>query len=438
MAILSHRFWQRAFNSSPDALGEDLVVAGQAVTIVGIAPSGFRGLTLAEAPDLDLPLHIVADVAGSATNWFADPSIRTSPTAWIRIIGRIGPGMSPATTTEQLATLPADAGLNGRTLSVITANAAALAEGARPAMAQFARLLAITVGLLFLIGCLTVGMLMLLRTEARRGEFAMCLALGATRTRLALGVALDGGLMAGAGAALALPVSWWLLAGVRAFKLPGGIDIGLLEIPMDGRLLGAGAAAAITATLVIALVAGVFGVSPQMADALRARSGATPRIGRRRTRAALVITQVAVALVLLTGAGLFARSLAAALSLNPGYDTGRIATASVSLGPYGYTPDRARSFFDELSERLIRSPAIRSVALMLDTGGMSGGGPLVIDGEERRVPSFVAFTGIDDRYFSTVGLSLMGGRDFTARRSRGGTSRGNRQRVPGPFSCGGW
>lgn len=414
VAVLSDRFWRRVLEAKPEVLGETVLVGGKRVAIVGIAPPGFRGLNLADAPDLYMPLHTVEDISAPGINWFADTTTRTSPTAWIRVIGRMKPGIDATGTSAQLATLPPGPGVDGRAFGLTDVNTAALAEGARPDMARFARLLAITVALLLVIGCLTVGMLLLLRTEARRDEFAMCLALGATRARLAMSIVLDGAMLSGVGAALAMPVSWWLLAGVRAFQLPGGIDIGLLEIPIDGRLLGAGVAAAVIATLVIAFVAGVFGFSANITEVLRARAGATPRIGRRRTRAALIVAQVAVALVLLTGAGLFIRSLAAALSLNPGYDTNRIATGTVSVGPYGHTPDRARAFFDDLRERLSHTPAIRSAAMMRSPGGMSGGGKLMIDGEARQVPSLVAFNGIDERYFSTIGLSIVTGRDFTA------------------------
>jgi putative ABC transport system permease protein len=411
VAILSDRFWRRAFHADPGVLGRNVIVRGQAVAIVGVAPAGFRGLDLTEAPDFYLPFHTVADVTGSS-GWFTDPRLGTA-TAWVQIVGRLRPGADATTAAARLGALPPGPAVDGRVFGLTNVNTAALAERARPDMTRFARLLAVTVGLLLVIGCLTVGMLLLLRTEARRDEFAMCLALGATRSRLAVGIVCEGGLLSVAGSALALPMSAWLLAGVRAFQLPGRIDIDLLEISIDGWTLGALAGAALAATLAIAIVAGVFGFSANIADVLRARAGATPRIGRRRTRAALVVAQIAVAMVLLSGAGLFIRSLGAALSLNPGYATDRIATGDVSLLPYGYTKDRAMAFFDELRDRLSRSPLIQSVSMTLTPGGMGPGGYMVFDGERRRVPSYMPDDGVDERYFSTIGLSLVQGRDFT-------------------------
>jgi putative ABC transport system permease protein len=336
-----------------------------------------------------------------------------SPTAWVHIVGRLKPGMDIANATAQLATLPPGRGTTGVTFGLTGVNTAALAERVRPDMARFARLLTLTVGLLLLIGCLTVGMLLLLRTEARRDEFAMCLALGATRGRLSSGIMLEGALLSCAGTMLALPVSLWLLAGVRAFQLPGRIDISLIETPIDGRLFTVAAAAAIMATLVIAIVGGVFGFSADVTGALRARAGSTPRIGRRRTRSALIVAQVATALVLLVGAGLFIRSLSASLSLNPGYDTSRIAKGDIGLATYGYSPEQSAAFFDELLERLSHAPAIRSVATDYCPGGMGGGGSLVMDGEAREVPSFVQYHYVDEHYLSTMGLPVVRGRNFS-------------------------
>jgi putative ABC transport system permease protein len=126
-----------------------------------------------------------------------------------------------------------------------------------------------------------------------------------------------------------------------------------------------------------------------------------------------VIGQIAVALVLLAGAGLFLRSLAAALSLNPGFETGRIATTTIALAPYGYTPDRANRFFDDLHARLIRNPAIQSVSFGTQYGGMTPRGQVFINGEPRKFPSTVVYIAADEHYFRTIGLPLLQGRDFT-------------------------
>jgi putative ABC transport system permease protein len=288
---------------------------------------------------------------------------------------------------------------------------------ARAGMSQLARLLGTTVALLLLIGCATTGMLLLIRTEARREELALCVALGASRLRLARGIAFEGLLLAIAGAVTAIPIAWWLFRGAATFQLPGGVDVGLLDLTLDARVVAAAAAGALFASVMISLIAATFGLTAQSAEALRARGGATPRLTRRRTRAALVAGQVAVATVLVTGAGLFARSLAAALSLNPGLDMGRVVTGSISLVPYGYDDPRATAFYDGIQARLESDPAVASFAYSVSQGGM--GGKMAIDGVLRQFPTDVWFTAIDDRYFGTMGIRVMEGRDFTASDSTG-------------------
>ncbi|MEX2660615.1 MAG: FtsX-like permease family protein, partial [Vicinamibacterales bacterium] len=350
---------------------------------------------------------------GGWTNYLSERTHQSSPTSGVTIVARLAAGTSPAQATARLAALapPADERLRG-TLAVSPVNVEALPQTSRAAVAQFSRLLAATVGLLLFIGCTTVGLLLLLRTEARREEFAMCLALGASRGRLARGVALEGFVLALCGATLALPVALWLFELVQAYQLPGGVTIELLDLSLDGAVLAAAGGAGVAAVLLISLIAGVFGFRADLADALRAKAGATPRAARRAARTALITAQVAVALFLLAGAGLFARSLTAALNLNAGLDPARLIPVSVALAPYGYTPERAAAFFDELQARLAANPSIHSVSATVGRGGM--GGAMPIDGVPRKFPTNVDFTAVDQHYFETLGTHVLSGRNFSA------------------------
>ena len=449
VAVLTERYWQRKFAGRMSAIGETITIAGKPVTIVGVAPAGFRGIDLSRPPNMYMPLHTIADVAnGSAMNYFADPSHPTSPTSGIRMVARLKAGAGIAQTTAAFAALDSTPPGRARPVYALTPiNQSAVPVRARAGMAQFARLLGTTVGLLLLIGCGTVGMLLLIRTESRREELAVCIALGASRLRLALGIAIEGALLSAAGAVCAVPVASWLFDGIGSFRLPGNIDVDALQLRVDVRALAAAAAGALLASLVISLIAATFGLTASAAGSLRSRGGSTPRLSRRRTRAALVMAQVAVAVVLAAGAGLFARSLAAALRLNTGLDMDRIVTAPINLRPYGYTAARANAFFDDLERRLGANRAIESLGSSVFQGGM--GGSLAIDGVPRQFPTDVWFTAVDDSYFGTLGIHLAEGRDFTpadgpgaplvtivsesfARRlADGGTAIGRRVTMPG-------
>lgn len=413
VAVLTNRYWRLRFDASPDVIGRAITVAGQSATIVGVAAPGFRGLSLAAAPELYLPLDTIGDVGGPMTNYFAEAGHTSSPTAGVTLVGRLPNHLSLAQASARLDLVAQAPGTTTLSFGLVDANTYAVPAAARAGMRQFTRLLASTVGLLLLIGCGTVGMLLLVRTEARREEFAMCLALGASRARLARGIASEGALLAIGGAVLAIPVASWLFNSGKAFQLPGGVDISLLELSIDVRVVAAVVAAAVTATLLIAVVAAGFGFAANVGDVLRYSTGSTRRTGQRPTRTALVAGQVAIAMVLLAGAGLLGRSLVAALSLNPAFETARIVSTDLSLSPYGYDAQRSRAFFDDLLGRLSGNPAIASIALSSEQGGMTSSGSLIIDGVRRQFPSMVAFTAVDDRYFGTIGIKLIEGRGFT-------------------------
>ncbi|HEU4693419.1 MAG TPA: FtsX-like permease family protein, partial [Vicinamibacterales bacterium] len=349
------------------------------------------------------------------TNYFAERGHGSSPTSGMVIIGRLKPDGTATEVASRIAALqPATGGARTERTMTLPVNIAAIPAAARAGMERFSTLLVVTVALLLLVGCATVGMLLLIRTEARRADFAMCMALGASRRRLARGIALEGGLLAAAGALLALPVAAWLFGLLQTFELPGDVSIELLELSLNRRVLGVCIAAAALALMLIAILAAGFGFRADVADALRSRSGATPRLANRGTRTLLVAGQVAVAIALVAGAGLFARSLIGALSLNTGLDMSRIVIGTIQLAPYGYTPQRASEFFDALERRVSQSPTTRSMTFSVWEGGMSPFGKLTINGQPRQFPSLVSYIRVDDDYFRTFGMQVTAGRPFNS------------------------
>jgi len=411
VGILTDSYWRRAFDGRSDAIGGTVTVAGKPVTIVGVAQPGFNGLDLSLPIDIYLPLHAVGTVGSLFNNYFAETTHGSSPYSGTKIIGLLRTRSNAGDSAARLSAAVTPAGQPAVPLVLTRIDEDAIPMVARGGMQQFGRLLGTTVALLLVIGCGTVGMLLLIRTEARREELAMCVALGASRVRLARGIVFEGAILALAGAICAVPVAWWLFRGIETYQLPGGVDIAHLGLGIGAASLLATAAAAVLASLTISVIAATFGLTARTSDTPRAWTGATPRIGRRRTRAALVTAQVAVALVLVVGAGLFTRSLAAALSLNTGLDMGRLVTGSVNLAPYGYNAVRAAAFFDDLRDRLRANAAVVSVAYGLDQGGMLGS--MTIDGVPRTFPTQIAFSYADERYFRTLGIHIVAGRDFT-------------------------
>jgi predicted permease len=429
VAVLSERFWRRELQADPAVIGREIRVLDQPVRIVGVGPKGFRGLEVRGAPDLFMPLHSIERV-NEYDGLYSD----RPPAHWVKPIGRLPDEVTLAQMEERLNGMQLDP-TGEKTFVLTDLRTASLPETSRADVRRFSQLLGSTVALLLGIGSLTVGMLLLLRTEARSGELAMCLALGASRTRLALGIALEGLLLAAAGAVLALPVSTMLFAGLQAFELPGSIRIARLDLALDGRVLAGVAGAAVLCVLLMAVVASLFGVRRGPGGALRVHAGATPRLTRRRPKSALVTAQVAVTLVLVTGAALFASSVARALSLNPGVDTSRLVSVDLDLENFGYDTARARSFVDDLRERLIRHPAIASVGISYGARG----GNVTVDGTALDPPASVHYGAIDPHHADTIGVRILAGRNLTADDVVGGApvalvSEGLAKRIAGDDS----
>jgi predicted permease len=422
--VLSDALWRSSLGADRTAIGRPIVVHDRAATVIGVAPADFRGLELAYPPEVYLPLNVIGDLTPPQLDWFNEPGPANAygpaklPTGgWLRVVGRLRPGATEAQVGAALAALRG-VRLAGSTLGVAdgtfeTADieTAALSDSARTDVTRFARLLAITVALLLTIGCLAVGTLLLVRSEGRRDELAVCVALGASRTRLAAGIVGEGGLLSIVGAAGAVPVSWWLLAGLHAFRLPGGVPMSVLQVQVDLGTFATAAGAAVLATAAMAVVAAGVGLSATVTEALRSRAGVTPAVSRRRTRRMLVIGEIAVSLVLLSGAGLFARSVQRALALDPAFDTSHLLMANMAIGTMGggFTDHD----FDELRDRLNANPAIRSASIEIPRGSAGPGSRMLIDGEVRTVTSDASEIGIDNRYLTTMGLKVVRGRTLT-------------------------
>ncbi len=408
-AILSHRYWQTERGGAPDIVGQTIAINTGTATIVGVAPKGFRGIDLTSAPVLFLPVHTAYDVLGTDMDYLGFGRSR-SATSLFTFVGRLPDGRDAAQADTALRSLPALP--RPTTLELLPLNVAALPEAARPNMHRFTRLLAATVCLLLLIGSLTVGLLVLVRSESRREELAMCLALGATKWRLVRGVLAESVVLSVCGLILAAPLTVALLSAARTFELPGRISVDLLRLHLDMPAILIGLTIAGLSTVIIGLVAGLVGVGGNIAELLRARTGATPRLSRRRTRQALVIAQVAVTMVLLVGTGLFARSVLAALSLNSAYGPENVVTTHLSLRGLPYAQADIDRFFTEVRDRLASGPTVVSAAFRADQAGMTRGGRVEFNGEEREVPSYLMYTVVDTHYFSTIGLPILHGRDF--------------------------
>jgi hypothetical protein len=279
VAILTDGYWRTAFDGRADAIGRRLTVAGQSVTIVGVAQPPFRGLDVSRSTEFYLPFHVIGDIGPSVTNYFADPGHRSSPTSGVRMVGRLAEHITAAQAAARLASL--DASTNASTSTYVLTPVQAAAGTVRRARGHGAvRAAALDHG-----AAAARDRLRHRRDAAADPDggstrgLALCVALGASARRLATASRSRGAAVGRRSSGLD---SDRVVAarGHRRVQAAGRIEIGRLQLGLDARTVEAAIAAALAATVILSLIAATFGLAADTADSLRSRGGATPRMTR--------------------------------------------------------------------------------------------------------------------------------------------------------------
>ncbi|NIR44363.1 MAG: ABC transporter permease [Gemmatimonadetes bacterium] len=419
VTVLSHGFWQRQLGGDPSVVGREIELNDHPFTVVGVAPAGFRGVSPIESPpDLWVPIMMQPVVMPASGDMLH--RVEGSINVWLQGLGRLRPGVELEGARAEMNTLAtqlqrefpewtegAGVGLTGH-------------YGYRPRVRDqivgLSRLLMVAVGLVLLIACANVAILLLARASARREELGVRLALGAGRGRVIGQLLSEGLLLAVAGGVLGLTLSAWL-SGLAAALLP--VELSVSPSP-DLAVLGF--------TLGISLLTtGLFGLAPawlvtrwQIRDAL---SGSRRTSDRSLMRNGLVVAQLALAIILVSGAGLFLRSFVAAHSLDLGFRTENRLVASVNLRNQGYSEEEGIAFLRRGLERLSGLPGVRSATTSrmvpfrgVWTGSFEAEGVEPPAGENYFDTGFNA---VGPDYFTTMGIPLLAGRGFEERDAAG-------------------
>ncbi len=347
--LISHAYWQRRFGGSPGVVGQPLVIDGNPCTVVGVLPPRFRFLL-----SVDLWFPMGADSVSRMARRFHN---------WI-LLGRLKPGVTPERAQSQmdvisqrLQTQYPDSN-RGKGLSLVPLHSM-LVERTE----QTVLILMGAVGLVLLIACGNVAGLLLARGSARRREFAMRAALGASSGRILRQVLTESLSLAGAGALLGVALGLVLqraLVSVIPVAIFGGWDV-KLDAAVLAFVVG-----------VSVLTAFLFGIAPALragrghrGSELHAGTRATEAAGRIRLRGFLVAGQIALSLILLVGAGLLLRTLMNLQGMNLGFDPSNLMTTEIALaGPRYDDPARRIQFFTELRDGLGAAPEVRDVAII--------------------------------------------------------------------------
>jgi len=412
VAILSYAAWTGRFARDPAIIGRRLRLGDAEFTIVGVAAEGFRGLGLGDAVDAWLPLMMEAQVHPPL------PALNSDFFHGLGVVGRLKPGVSAAQAEAELAVLAARIERPSGTPSqlrhvVLTPHVSLPEPGWRAYALSLLALLSIVTGLVLLIVCANVAGLLLARSASRRKELAVRLALGASRGRIVRQLLGESVTLAALGALAGLVVSYWIMALLRART-------------DENLVLGIDRTVLLFVTLLVVFTAVASGLVPALqatrgdvvAD-LKDQPGATRR--RPWLRDALVMAQVGVSLVLLTGAGLFVRTLQKAGAVDIGFETQHLLLVAPNLELAGYTNARSRAFYRDLAEGIAALPGVQSVsrAGSVPRYGHFMWGDVEIVLESRDAAAAAARVRVEHnevgpRYFETLGVGLVRGRGFTA------------------------
>jgi putative ABC transport system permease protein len=414
--LLSDGLWRRRFGADPGVVGRTVVLDDTPTTVVGVMPPGFQ-----------LPAHYAGPPMELWAPMQLDPASDRSVRGWhfLTVMGRLRDGVELEAATAEVSTLmrgmlaehPTD--YTPEFDGSATPMSQEVVGDVRPALL----ILLGAVGLLLLMACANVAGLLLARSEARQREIALRTALGAARQRLLRQLLTESLLLAVAGGLCGLMLAVW---GVRGLVLAAPASVPRLDaVGIDARVLGF--------TLGVTLLTGIlFGVAPAL-HALRTNlagvltdGGRAGTAGGRRQQArrALVTGQVAIALVLVTGAGLLVQSFLRLRRVDPGFVPERLLTARVELSPVRYaTNDDRRRFYEALLERLRPVPGVRSVATaraLPMTGKLEiGDWSFVLEGQAASPPLPTDWHPADWQvvspgYFGAMEIPVLRGRDFIA------------------------
>jgi predicted permease len=435
--VVSHDYWQHRLGGRADVVGLKVLVNAFPMTVVGVAAAGFHGIDWGEVPSLWIPT-MMKKQATPDFDWLDDRRGR-----WLHVFGRLKPGLTARQAQAALqpwfkAMLEADTRREGwppvteeqrRRFLASSLDVLPAAQGRSDLRQRLERpllvLLAATV-LVLLLACLNVANLCLARAFARRRETAVRLAIGASRGRIVRELLTQSALLALGGALLGLLLAPAVSAGLIAF-LPEAVA---LHSGMDGRVF--------SFALVVALSTGLlFGLVPAL-QASRAQPGftlkeeATSVAGGLGLRKALVVGQIALALVLLIGAGLFVRTLSNLRARGPGFATTNLLTFRANPSRNGYDTPKARRVMNEILGRLRSLPEVQSAGI--STAGLLGPGSwntrVTIDAGRRvATEDPVHCNAVSPGFFESLGVGILSGRAFEDRDARDDDKRAFRSVV---------
>ena len=431
VVVLNYNYWKSRFASDPQIVGTSLTLNNYKMTIVGVAQAGFDGVELGFSPKIFVPIMMQPQIiVGNPEDMLKERRDR-----WVNAFGRLKPGVSIQQAKASLqpfmhsmleyeVELPAFSRASKYArdeflkcwIDVLPGS-----QGRSDVRGQLSTplwVLMATTGMVLLIACANLANLMLVRGSGRAKEIAVRLAMGATRSRIVGQLLTESLTLSVLGGIAGLGVAFWADHALMKVYLPsdsGGMNV---SSSPDLRVLLFNLVVAVLTGVLFGLVPAVQTTKPNISGTLKDQAGAVVGGGSHHgLRKGLVIAQVTLSLLLLVGAGLFVRSLANLRNLGPGFSPEHLVGFNIDPSLNGYTPDRMKVFYPQLTEALSAIPGVQSVGLasvrILEDNewdsGMSVEGFTPDKPDEHAQPYM---NSISPNYFATLGVPILAGRDF--------------------------
>ena len=408
VAVLGHGLWQRMFGGDASALGRSITLSGRQYSIVGVL-----------APEAQLPYQVELFIPLEFNDTFDASTARARRSEFLAVVGRARAGVTTDTIENELRNIStrlqtAFPDTNGRLVFTSTPlRDIIVGDVQRPLLVLLG-----AVGFVLLVACANVANLLLARGSARHGELSVRAALGAGRARLVRQLVTEAVVLGFAGGVLGLALAYWgteTLIAAKPADLPR-----LEEIGLDATVMLFTLGASIVTGLIFGMVPALQATNEHLLRGLQ-ESGRAGGGGRRahKMRSALVVAEMALAVILLTGSGLLIRSFIELTRVNPGFQPdGAMAIRVTFQGELYKGGDQVRSRLAEIETRLRALPGVTAVAAgtVLPLGGLGAINDFAVEGAPPPPPNVnqeIAVAGVTPEYFRAIGAPLMRGRLFT-------------------------
>jgi predicted permease len=417
VVVISYHLWQTRFKGDPEIIGTTQRFNNVVHTIIGIAPEGFYGTFVGRGMEFWVPASML-EALDAGGDKLEDRGAR-----WAEAYVRLKPGVTRNQAQQEISAIAArleaeyPATNRGRGFKVWPLWQTPF-NHAGELLPTF-EIMVVVVMFVLLIVCANVGNLLLVRSFARQHEMTVRLAMGADRGRLLRQLLTEGLVLSACGAAGGMLMAYWCRhALVLLFPVRGG-NVMYLPGQIDGRVLGLIAAICLVVTLAIGLVPAFQTRHLALAETLKTGAAAVVGAhGRALFRSSLVVLQVTLGFILLVGAALLMQSLRKIRTTSPGFSTTRVFDTWIPLAAAGYDAPRAKTFQDELIQRVRALPAVEAAAYarVVPLGYIPfSSTPIAVDGYEpqpNEQPS-AEYNEVSPDYFATMGIPLISGREFT-------------------------